>query len=420
MRAHPFSIVLALALGACGDDAAPQPVDTTPDGAADTRSDTADAAGDTAGETESDSVDETIDDSAGVETTDTEVAEEVFVPPSTCSAQRLEDCIYRPDEEYSYTATRIDGLTYTDLVEQPRNVNIAIFRPTDAPTPAPVVVLSHGGLQGQTDPIRTMEQWAGWFASAGYVAVSIAHERREFETYVTLCQALEVQPGMPCGVKLAWDRQHDLERVLAWLEENAESEDFAGLFDLERIAYVGHDAGAGAVLMALGATRNFSCAQPFGDVSPLQDCQVEDLVSLPDERIDVGVALSPPGPGADGFMDQSYGNLRRPLMMATGAADGAAGEPASRLGLWPLLPVGGKHKIYVNDLGATNGFFQGALSTCYETSPKEVCDAARAGLFGAALAFVDANLLNDPRARQWLGSTDVSVGSKGVILHERK
>lgn len=430
MRAPLPIIALLLVASACGDDAAPQGTDTARDTVADTSpGDSGDTAGETTAETTGEVAQDGADGADGAdaaeEVTDTaqadaEVVEEVFVPPSTCSAQRLDDCVYRSERRWPVTSTRIDGLTYTDLVGQTRNVNIAIHRPNGAPLPAPVVVLSHGGTQGQTDPLRTMEPWSSFLASAGYVAVSIAHERREFETYVALCQALEVQQGMPCGVRLAWDRQHDLSRVLEWLEDNATSEEYAGLYDLEHIAYVGHDGGAGAVLMALGATRNFSCAQPFNDVSPLQDCQVEDLVSLSDERIDAGVALSPPGPGTDGFMDQSYGNLKRPLMMATGAADGQAGEPASRLGLWPLLPAGGKYKLFVNDPGATFGFFEGATTPCYEVSNTAMCDALHDGLFGAVLAFVDANLRDDPRARQWLGSSDASVGSRGAIIFERK
>jgi len=70
----------------------------------------------------------------------------------------------------------VEGLTFTDIIGDTRNVNSAIYRPLDAPTPLPVLLLSQGGASGKTDPLKSMESWAPLLAKAGYLAVAIAHE----------------------------------------------------------------------------------------------------------------------------------------------------------------------------------------------------------------------------------------------------
>ena len=396
LRAATALLPLLLPVTACGDDA-PR------------RSDA--AGGDTAlGDTGADAAaDAVAADTAQADTSAT-----------LCSPSDRAACLYRPSATYPFTTTRVDGLTYTDVTGATRNVNVAVYRPTGAPTPMPVVLLSHGGADGKTNPLQSMEHWAPVFAAAGYLAVAIAHEGRDDASYEALCAALEVSTANPCGLKIGWDRPHDVDRVLTWLAEQAVTPPLAGQIDLDRIAHVGHSAGAGAAMMSVGATRNYVCGLPFGFESDTQDCQVADLVSLAKPEIDVAVALSPQGPGSDGFMEESYATVTRPMLMATGANDGDEGEPASRVALWPLLAAGDKHKVYIDDPGAKHTLFEGDTQACVPLASENKCAAMRDSVFSAALAFVDAHLRASAAAAAWLASDQLETAGGGIIDLEHR
>lgn len=372
-------------------------------------SDTADTVADTASP---DSVDDTREEVGPDAVADT--------TPSACGPNDRQACLYRTGRSYEVEIHEAPGLDYTDLTGAPRNVNIAIYRPVDAPTPMPVVLLSHGGASGKTDPMKSMENWAPVLAEAGYFTVAIAHEGRDEASYDALCEALDVNPLHECGVKVSWDRPNDVARVLAFLDERSRTGQFAGLFDMDRIAHMGHSAGAGAALMSIGATRNYTCALPFGFSDPDQDCQVEDLVSLALDAIDVAVSMSPQGPGQEGFMDESYGAVTKPFLMGTGANDGAEGEPDNRVALFPLLPAGDKFKLFVEDQGAKHTLFEGSLEACTPIAGQQKCAQMRAAIFATALAFLDAYLLDRAEAKAWLSSDDLEDTGQGLFDLERR
>jgi dienelactone hydrolase len=340
---------------------------------------------------------------------------------AACSASNREACLYRPDMTFTVELSVVTGLTYTDAVGLPREVRIAIYRPIGGPAAAPVILLSHGGSNGQTDPSKSMEDWAPVFASAGYVAVAIAHPARDLGTpaYDAMCQFLKVPAGELCDIKLNWDRPHDVARVLDWLDEKVTSEPFKTAVDLERMAHMGHSAGAGAAIMLGGAPRNFVCAKPFG-FSPPPTCSGNDLVSLAEPRFDAILAFSPQGPGSDGFMAESFPQIAVPTLVGTGLDDGDPGEPATRLQVFELAAPGDKHLIYVDDPGAVHTFFGGNLEACSTKSSLERCQAMQEWIFAAALAFVDAHLKDDPEAKAWLASQNVAVASDGAASWQSK
>lgn len=337
-----------------------------------------------------------------------------------CSTARPDLCLYRPAATYEVGTTTVEGLTYTDLTGAARNVNIAVYRPKDAPQPMPVIVLSHGGADGKTNPLKSMDAWAPLFAKAGYVAIAIAHEGRDGASQDALCAAVGVQAGIQCGLKINWDRPHDVDRVLAWLTEQAQKPELQGALDLSRMAHVGHSAGAGAAMMSGGVKRNFVCAQPFGVVDPQQACSEADLVSFAKPAIDVVVALSPQGPGSDGFMEASYGFADRPMLMATGAADGDPGEPENRLALFPLLAPGDKHKLYLDDPGAQHTLFEGTTEACEKAATPARCAQMIELVSSTGLAFIDAHLRNDAKAKAWLASDALVTAGGGLATLEHR
>lgn len=339
---------------------------------------------------------------------------------SGCAPDRPDLCLYRPASTFEVTSTTVEGLSYTDITGASRNVNIAVYRPKGAPQPMPIVLLSHGGADGKTNPMKSMDGWAPLFARAGYVAVAIAHEGRDGASYAALCAAVGVQAGIQCGLKINWDRPHDVDRVLGWLTEQAAKPDLSGALDLAHIAHVGHSAGAGASMMSGGVKRNFVCAQPFGVVDPEQACKESDLVSFAKPAIDVVVALSPQGPGSDGFMEASYAFADRPTLMATGAGDGDPGEPANRLALWPLLAGGDKHKLYLDDPGAQHTLFEGTTEACEKYATPARCAQMLEFVTSTGLAFVDAHLRDDAQAKAWLASDALATAGGGLATLEHK
>lgn len=350
-----------------------------------------------------------------------DVAATVDVAESGCSPGDVAACLYAPSKTWEFSTTVVENkIVYEDETGVNRTVNIALYVPKGAPTPMPVVLLSHGGADGKIDPLKSMEHWAPVFAKAGYLTVAIAHAGRSDASYDALCAALGTQADIQCGIKIHWDRPHDVKHVLDFLEQKASEADFKGLYDLDKVAHVGHSAGAGAALMSVGVTRNFVCAQPVNGASELQDCKVEDLVSLADDRIDVAVGLSPQGPGGEGFMDESYGAVTAPILMATGLVDGDGGEPANRLLLWPALPAGQKYKLFLNSEGAVHTLFEGSTDACVKHATEAECETMRSWVFSTGLAFVKSHLEGDPAATAWLASDDIVTAGSGVATFERK
>ncbi len=362
--------------------------------------------------------------SSDATTTDTAAAADANAPGvdaapfKVCTADNRAECLYKSPANYAITSQRIDGLKYKDILGADRNVNIAVYQPKNAPKPMPVVLLSHGGADGKVDPMKSMDDWAPVFAKAGYLAVAIAHEGREKPNYDAVCAALKT--AEPCGIKISWDRPHDVDRVLQWLAEAAASGPLAGAIDLDHIAHVGHSAGAGAAMMSAGAPRNFKCALPFTYTKVGQNCQLADLVSLAKPEIDAIIALSPQGPGSEGFMNESFPAIAKPMLLGTGADDGDPGEPANRVAIFPLLKAGDKFKLWVEDPGAKHTLFEGTTQACVPISGEKKCNAMRDGIFATGLAFMDAYLRGDAQAKAWLGSDNIVTGGQGVFAFERK
>ncbi|TNF23543.1 MAG: hypothetical protein EP329_27295 [Deltaproteobacteria bacterium] len=364
-------------------------------------------------------------DTAAVDATDTAGDD----AGGTCADGDAAGCLYRPAITYEVAEPlTFEGITYTDVLGEERSVAVAVYRPIDAPSPAPVVVLSHGGAGGKTDPLRSMDQWAPVLARAGYVAVAIAHPGRDQDAYDRLCEALSVPDTIPCAVKIDWDRPHDVTRVLDWIEEQAAAGGpLEGRVDLTRLAHLGHSAGAGCAVMMSGAGRNYVCDQPYGnDQGAVVACDAADLVVLRDPRVAVAVALSPQGPGAAGFMTESFATVAIPLFTGTGAADGDDGEPDNRRGVYDALASSASGldstRLFVDDRAAKHTLFEGEIDACAGVAgaTEARCREMRSWIFAAAVAFLDWHVRGREAAAAWLRSGDLATASAGTVTWETK
>jgi dienelactone hydrolase len=300
-----------------------------------------------------------------------------------------------PPEEYQ--------ANYVDALGDERIVAFVIRRPLGLTEPTPLIVLSHGGSSGQNNPDHALDEWATVFARAGYVTAALAHRGRSADNYRALCDHIGVPPDeglFRCAIKVNWDRPRDVSALLDHMQAHATDFPF---IDLDRVGHGGHSAGGGAAMMTAGIPRNFVCAWPYGEPGSPEPCDTSELVSMREPRIDVAFAMSPQGPGSDGFMEASYASLAVPMFMATGPNDGEPGEGANRMALFPLLPESvPRAMLSIDEAGAKHSLFGGELSGCLRESSQRQCAQIREWVFSSAVAFADAHLRDSDSARAWL------------------
>ncbi len=328
--------------------------------------------------------------------------------------------LYSSPVQYDWETFPVDGVEYIDVLGEQRAVNVLVYRPVDAPMPAPIVLLSHGGSAGKTDPNSVLPAWAKMLASNGYVVVAIAHPKRPADSYEALCKYLGVIPDIQCALKINWERPHDVTRVLDWLEDKSQAEAWSQVYDLTRVAHLGHSAGAGCGMMLAGAPRNYVCAQPFGKgQGTVVPCDEADWVEKSDARVKAILAFSNQGPGQDGFMASSFASIEGPILIGTGAADGSDDEPATRVQAFELLEPSPSEKnrflLYIDEPGAVHTLFSADLDACTKISGESRCQAMRARLYAAALAFLDYELKGLSPAGTWLQGDGPTAGSQGVV-----
>ena len=332
--------------------------------------------------------------------------------------------LYSPSAQYEVDVTVKNDIQYTDVLGAQRSFNVAIYRPVDAPTPLPVVILSHGGSSGKTNPQGVLAPWPQAFASAGYLAIGIAHPFRGEASYDALCDHLGVSDDIQCSIKINWDRPHDVSAVIDWLEDQAAG-NFEGVIDLTKIAHFGHSAGAGCAMMLAGAPRNYLCSQTFGaGQGETVPCDPADLVSKKDNRIKAIVGLSPQGPGTDGFMEQSYADIDIPVLLGTGKNDGDEGEPQNRSQAFDYLndSATGDQRffLYLDNEGTAHTLFQGSLDKCSQYVEEAQCAEMRDWLVSSALAFFDHIFHERAEATTWMTTGGPSGLSGGVATWSQK
>lgn len=282
-----------------------------------------------------------------------------------------------------------------------RQIPIAMYWSSAAPTPMPVVVLSHGGAGGKTDPRRAMDQWAPLLAEHGYLAVAMAHvPRSDIERIVLTMHLGGTLPQCAQFKHLGYDGPLDFARVLDAIVERAADPSWSGMIDPAVVGYMGHSSGAGSVLMTAGAGREY---MPGLGLSFAEH-------QLPRAF----VAMSPQGAGEDGFLANSWDGIIRPVLLGTGAADGD--HPHERRDPFEYMPAGDKHQLFIDDPAAKHTLFEGEVDACARvTRDVARCEEMRGWLASAVRAFLDAYLRNDTTAVDYLTSNDLVDASAGVI-----
>lgn len=298
--------------------------------------------------------------------------------------------MYAPKRVYQVDRPRVETLSDADALIAPRKIQVAIYQPSDADTPAPVVVMSPGG-GALDDPALSLTRWAYRIAKAGYVTVAIAHPARSEAERKAICDKWRRDDCDP----LSWDRAHDVVTVLDALEKVA-------TVDTQRMVVVGYGDGADAALMLAGAKRSYA-GEPL---------------DLSDPRPKGFVLLSPRGPGRDGFDEAAWADVARPLLMATGTGDTAAVPLTARRKAFDSLGAGDKYLLHLAHDAAHESIFEGDLAAC-QKHPKgrgDTCQQLVRLIHSPMLAFFDALLRDDAEARAYLKSQKLEAASRGKAV----
>jgi len=282
-----------------------------------------------------------------------------------------------------------------------RAIPLAVRWSSLAPVPMPVVVLSHGGAEGKTNPRPAMEEWAEVLAGHGYMSVSIAHTpRSDIERIVLTMNLRGTLPQCAEFKHLGYDRPLDFARVIDELATHPADPPWSGQADTTRLGYMGHSAGAGSVMMVAGAGREY---MPGLGLS---------FAAHPLPR--AFVAMSPQGAGEDGFRSDSWDGVARPVLMCTGASDGDF--PHERRDPYEYMHPGDKHLLWIDHPGAEHTVFAGETDACVQTTgDPTLCDSMQDWLASAVLAFFDAHLREDQAGVDYLAGDALVQVSSGLI-----
>jgi hypothetical protein len=349
----------------------------------------------------------------------------IFAQAPTCNQALTPGCLYFPTTHFTFQTTTCQT-TYTDNAGLARTIEFAIRKPIGASTPMPVVIWSHGGAEGKTNPLNSMADWSDTTAEAGYLTISIAHTPRSNQERMQLCQSIGISDPGTCELfkHLNWDRPFDIRAVIDELERRNQQGEFHGQISVNHIAVGGHSAGAGGTLSVAGALRNFTGTP----------------VSLSDPRPVAFLAFSPQQPGTEGFFDTDFQRPlhswrpidERPVLIGTGDGDNSCnptevpgncqGEtPFGRRSNFDRMSPGNKYRIYVHDADAFHTLFELNTGKCATLGVNQAkCDEIARWLQSVGLAFLDSHVRQDAFAHQWLQSSSIEIASRGIAEWSRK
>ena len=270
-----------------------------------------------------------------------------------------------------------------EIPERNRNLILRISYPTSTGV-FPLIVFFHGALCSADGYAALADHWA----SHGYVVMLPSHPESG--------RPGSVDPNQQNQIFL--EQVVDMSSVLDSLDaiEN-QIEPLRHAIDPTRVAAAGHSMGALIATVVSGLGR----VEPDGG-----------RLNLRDDRFDVAVLLSGPGP-LPLTPEDAWESVTLPTLVTTGTRDHAnrGGEGATwewRLGAFRLTPPGDKFGLVIDQ---ADHFLGGML--CAERAEGSPDREAFAIVKSISTAFLDAYLKQDAAARTYLHDGAVSDASNG-------
>ena len=288
-------------------------------------------------------------------------------------------------------------LTWHDTARN-RDVPVKIYYPSDAKTPCPMIIFSHG-LGGSREGYGYLgEYWAG----CGYISVHVQHLGSDdavwrdegFDAYAQLKRAVADPTN---AVNRAGDVPFAINQMLALSRQTGDAarNPLRGLVDEKEIGMAGHSFGAWTTLAVVGEKNSAG-------------------ITLTDSRIKAAIAMSAPVPGGAQKAAGQFANIAVPVFHMTGTRDDSPiGETkaADRRIPYDQSTAPGTCLLILN--GADHMTFSGHILGTFQQ------DDARyhALILAGSVAFWDANLRGDKAAANWLykGGFAKLLGQQGTF-----
>jgi len=286
-----------------------------------------------------------------------------------------------------------------------RVVPVKIYIPADAPTPAPLIVFSHG-LGGSREGYAYL---GSHWASHGLISLHIQHSGSDEEVWRDQTRPLQSMKRAAADPKNALYRAQDVRFVIDQMERlNREEGGFKNAVDLDKIGVAGHSFGAHTTLVAVGELFILPGGKEIG---------------FADSRIKAAVPMSAPVPRKRETLDRAFGKIAVPSLHMTGTLDhspiGETTAPDRRL---PFDHIHGADQYLVVFEGGDHMIFSGR-SRSAAAAGRGAKDALFQDLIRkSTTAFWDAYLRGDAAAKAWLadGGFADALGSNGTLEKKLK
>jgi dienelactone hydrolase len=306
--------------------------------------------------------------------------------------------LYIPSEVYSVSL-------HTDfsITDPSRNRTLPILLrfPEEKTGPLPFMIFSHGGgaAANGEDHYAT---WGNTLAKAGYLVIHIAHVEDVATAHCaplgipgSECEILDFFPEVSEGGTLPvlwYNRPRDATAVLNALDA---IESASGVtVDRDRMGIIGHSGGSHTVMSAAGAIVDYSPS-------------VQNIV-YNEPRLKVFVANSPQGIGHLGLDENSWAQIASPVLITTGANDMTQGEEAAgRLEAFEHINGPDKYQLFIDSPAATHDVFGLGGS-------EPALDSLEQIVSSTVVAFLDAYLLQNQQAKNWLIQKQIEAASNHV------
>ncbi|HMI52491.1 MAG TPA: hypothetical protein VK525_13325 [Candidatus Saccharimonadales bacterium] len=283
-----------------------------------------------------------------------------------------------------------------------KDIHMRVFYPTDLGR-FPVIIFSHGAGGSQNCCEVLTKHWASY----GYIIIQPTHDdsalgrRNSGEENMRPLQAIRdalrrpaLWENRPRDITFVVDSLPELEKRVPALAEK---------IDANRIGVAGHSMGSFAAEAVAGATV---------------DLPSRPATSFLDHRVKAVLCLSPEASGQFGLSDESFAKISVPYLGVTGSKDslGPLASPDWHKLPFRLSPVGDKYHLFID--GANHMSFTGTRALAATEVPQ--ADAILGYTNSAALAFWDAYLKTDARAKEYLHSGALPASSHGSTQLSRR
>jgi len=310
-----------------------------------------------------------------------------------CGAGKPAALAQRYGEAGPHAVAVLDA-TWTDPARR-REMPVRIHYPRTDKGAWPVVIFSHGLGASHRQYDFLGRHWA----SHGYASVHPAHKGTDLETFrESRFPVADVFRAL--SVKAVADRILDVRFAIDRLEQMTRGEaPLDGRLDLRRIGVAGHSYGALTTLLATG--------QAFRDGNG-------GWRSLPDPRIKAAIEMSAPLINRRGEYAQAFGPITAPMLHLTGTLDSIFfSAPGDRRVPFDFSRAPDQYLLTLE--GADHVTFAGVPR--FDAAARERDAGHQSAIRMSTVAFWDAYLRDDRRARRWLanGAFAQSMGAQGKL-----